>query len=184
MNFVTKRGTADYHGTPVCLSALTGLNATPFLNNRDNVPKPEYRFSTIGGNLGGPIPRLPRVNGDGKKLFFFYSVDDTRLKNPQLLRRYTMPTALERAGDFSQTRTTNGALVVVRDPLTGLPFPDNKIPADRADPRGLALMNMLPMPNAQGAGYNYVIRKTASSSRAGSTCCALDYRPTSRTACR
>lgn len=180
VNFVTKRGTADYHGTLYTYQRFTGLNATPFLNNRDNVPKPEYRFSTIGGNLGGPIPRVPRVNGDGKKLFFFYSVDDTRLKNPQVLRRYTMPTALERAGDYSQTRTTNGALVVVRDPLTGLPFPDNKIPADRADPRGLALMNLLPMPNAQGAGFNYVYQEDSIKHPRRQHLLRLDYRPTSR----
>ena len=59
-------------------------------------------------------------------MFFFYSVDDTRLKNPQTARRFTMPTALERAGDFSQTRTSSGALIVVRDPLTGQHFPGQR----------------------------------------------------------
>ena len=67
-----------------------------------------------------------------------------------------MPTALERAGDFSQTRTSSGALIVVRDPLTGQPFPGNVIPANRADARGLAMLNLLPLPNTTGVGYNFV----------------------------
>ena len=43
------------------------------------------------------------INPDGNKLFFFYVIDDTQLKNVQTLKFYQMPTALERAGDFSQS---------------------------------------------------------------------------------
>jgi hypothetical protein len=178
INFVTKRGSANYRGTAYTYQRFTALNATPFFNNLDNLPKPEYRFSTLGGNFGGPVPRLPTINGDGKKLFFFYSVDDTRLKNPQPLNRYTMPTALERQGDFSQSRTTTGALIVVRDPLTGLPFPGNRIPADRADPRGQALLNLLPMPNADGVGYNYVFQEPSIPHPRRQHLLRVDYRPT------
>jgi hypothetical protein len=180
VNFVTKRGGTQYHGTAYTYQRFTGLNATPYFNHKDNIPKPEYRYSTIGGNLGGPIPRIPMVNGNGQKLFFFYSLDDTRLKDPQTLRRFTMPTALERAGDFSQTRTTSGALIVVRDPLTGQPFPGNKIPADRADPRGLAMMNLLPLPNATGVGYNYVNQEESIPHPRRQHLLRLDYRPSSK----
>jgi hypothetical protein len=98
-------------------------NATPYFNAKAGIPKPLYRYSTQGATLGGPIPKIPKVNADGNKLFFFYSLDDTQLKDPQILRRWTVPTALERAGDFSQTKTTAGALIVVRDPVTQQPFP-------------------------------------------------------------
>jgi hypothetical protein len=178
VNFITKRGGSNYRGTAYTYQRFTGLNATPYFNHADHIPKPEYRYSTVGGNLGGPIPRIPKLNGDGQKLFFFYSLDDTRLKNPQTARRFTVPTALERAGDFSQTRTSSGALIVVRDPLTGQPFPGNVIPADRADPRGLAMLNLLPLPNTTGVGYNFVDQEASIPAPRRQHLLRLDYRPT------
>jgi Carboxypeptidase regulatory-like domain len=178
VNFITKRGTSDYHGTAYTYQRDKSLNATNFFNNKDGVPKPEYRFSTIGGNLGGPVPKVPKVNGDGKKLFFFYSIDDTQLKDPNIVRRYMMPTAAERAGDFSQTRTTSGALISIRDPSTGQTFADNKIPAGRASAQGLALMNLLPMPNATGSGYNYVYQEPSIPHPRRQHLGRIDYRPT------
>jgi hypothetical protein len=112
----------------------------PYFNNKSGLPKPFYRYSTLGDARSSTA--LPKINESGNKLFFFYSIDDTRLKDVQPLRQYTMPTALERAGDFSQTRTPSGALVVVTDPLTGQPFPGNRFPANRIDPRGVALLNV------------------------------------------
>jgi hypothetical protein len=179
VNFITKRGGSEYRGTAYTYQRFTGLNATPYFNHADNLPKPEYRYSTVGGNLGGPVPRLPMVNANGEKLFFFYSVDDTRLKNPQIARRYTMPTALERAGDFSQTRTSSGALITVRDPLTGQPFPGNVIPAGRADPRGVAMLNLLPLPNTTGVGYNFVDQEASIPHPRRQHLVRLDYRPSS-----
>ena len=152
INFITKRGGAQYRGTAYTYQRFTELNATNFFNNLNNIPKPDYRYSTIGGNIGGPVPKT-------KNLFFFYSIDDTQLKDANILRRYTMPTALERAGDFSQTRQTNGTLITVRDPQTNAPFPGNIIPANRANAASLALLNRLPLPNASGSGFNYLTQE-------------------------
>ena len=182
VNIVTKHGGADYHGTGYWYKRDEALNATNFFNNRDNVPKPAYRYSTLGGNLGGPVPRIPKINANGKKLFFFYSLDDTQLKDVNILRRYTMPTALERAGDFSQTRTTSGALIVVRDPLTGQPFPGNVIPAMRMDPRSMALINLLPMPNTSGSGFNYLTQEPSIDHPRRQHLTRIDYRPTDQDA--
>ena len=171
VNIVTKHGGNEYHGTGYWYKRHDALNATNFFNNRDGVAKPEYRYSTLGGNLGGPVPKV-------KKLFFFYSLDDTQLKDPNILRRYTMPTALERAGDFSQTRTASGALIVVRDPLTGQPFPGNIIPASRMDPRSMALINMLPLPNTSASGYNYLTQEPSIDHPRRQHLLRMDYRPT------
>jgi hypothetical protein len=173
INFITKRGGAQYRGTTYTYQRFTELNATNFFNNRDGIPKPEYRYSTIGGNLGGPVPKTRNV-------FFFYSVDDTQLKDPNILRRFTMPTALERAGDFSQSRTTNGALIPIRDPLTGAPFADNKIPANRANPQSLALLNLLPLPNTTGSGFNYIVQEPSIPHPRRQHLTRLDYRPTDK----
>ena len=109
------------------------FNAQNFFNNRTGAPKPRYRYDDMSATIGGPVPvRIPILNRDKKSFNFFYSVEDMRLKDVNQLRMYTMPTALERNGDFSQTRTggtATGALVTVKDPLTGNPFPGNVIPA-------------------------------------------------------
>jgi hypothetical protein len=58
-----------------------------------------------------------------------------------------MPTALERAGNFSQTTTTTGKLIPIRDPSTGSQYPGNIIPANRISPAGWAMMNLFPLPS-------------------------------------
>ena len=73
----------------------------------------------------------------------------------------TVPTALERAGNFSQSFNQSGQLNIVKDPTTGAPFPNNIIPANRLDPNGLAMLKFFPLPNfnnlaVSGEAYNYV----------------------------
>jgi len=55
---------------------------------------------------------------------------------------FRSPTANEHNGIFT---------TAVRDPLTGQPFPNNTIPADRIDPVARQLMDLFPLPNAAGA---------------------------------
>ena len=59
-----------------------------------------------------------------------------------------MPTALERAGNFSQTDTTTGKLIPIKDPTNGAPYPGNIMPASQISPAGWAMMNLFPLPNA------------------------------------
>jgi hypothetical protein len=179
VNIITKHGGAEYHGSGYWYRRHEALNATNFFNNRAGIPKPRYRYSNLGGTLGGPIPKIPKVHG-GNKLFFFYSVDDTQLADVNPLRRYTVPTALERSGDFSQSRTPAGALIVVRDPVTQQPFADNRVPASRMDPIGSAFLNMLPMPNVNGVGYNYEAQEPSIDHPRRQHLTRVDYRPTDK----
>ena len=71
------------------------------------------------------------------------------------LRRFRVPTLLERQGDFSPSTDNNGAPVVIRDFSTGQPFPGNRIPQDRLYPIGLNVLKLWPEPNVQGLNYNY-----------------------------
>ena len=64
-------------------SPLTGVTTT--------VPKPRYRYSTLGATVGGPV-WLPKEKLKDK-LFFFYSFEDSQTLNPQALRQVTVPTA-------------------------------------------------------------------------------------------
>src|SRR5262245_13966562 len=162
INIVTTSGSREYHGGGYWYKRHEMFNANRFFNNAEGrnadgsekLPRPFQRFSTLGFTLGGPvwIPKAPKKVKE--KLFFFYSFEDSRTTSPQDLRRVTVPTERERQGDFSQTGT------VIRDPRTGQPFLDNAIPDDRINKNGQALLNVFPLPNANGGVFNYVFQES------------------------
>ncbi len=148
MNVMIKSGTNEFHGTGYYYIRNEAFNANEFFNNKTGVPRPRYKYHNLGGTIGGPfIIPWTNFNKSHNRLFWFFSYDYLKNKNVTNANHYTMPTALERAGDFSQTTTTTGALIPIKDPLSGAQFPDNKIPASRLDPTGLAMMNLFPLPN-------------------------------------
>ena len=148
MNVMVKSGGRDFHGSGYYFIRNDAFNANEFFNNKTDIPRPRYKYHNLGGTIGGPfiIPGT-KFNKSHSRLFWFFSYDYLRTKNVTGANRYTMPTALERAGDFSQTTTTTGVLIPIRDPLSGAPFPGNKIPANRIDRTGAAMMNLFPFPN-------------------------------------
>ncbi|HEY8551152.1 MAG TPA: TonB-dependent receptor [Vicinamibacterales bacterium] len=146
INVITKSGTSQFRGGGFYQKRDDALNANEWQNNRLGRPKPPYKFDYTGYHIGGPIT-FPNFNTDRSKLFFFWNQEFLPRTNPGNLERRRVPTALERQGDFSQSFGTNGQLLIVRDPLTGQPFPGNRIPADRIDPNGQALLNLFPLPN-------------------------------------
>ncbi|HMY72804.1 MAG TPA: hypothetical protein PLQ88_13370, partial [Blastocatellia bacterium] len=167
INVVIKNGTRDFHGGGFYFKRHEQFNANEFFNNLRNQAKPRYRFNYWGGNIGGPV-LIPGTNfNKGRdKLFFFWSQEYLPRLYPTRQGTITYPTALERAGDFSQSLDTNGRLIPVRDPSktgactltdTTACFPGNKIPANRIDPNGQKLLSIFPQPNINPAtvGYNY-----------------------------
>ena len=175
---VSKSGSSDYRGSAYWYGKRDAWNASPWENNRTGVAKPTLHIDTPGFNLGGPVT-IPGVyhQGSDKKLFFFYSFEAPQVQKPGPLRLYRMPTALERQGNFSQTLDNNGALIFVKDPASSLAcspttggpgcFPGNIVPGNRLDPNGLALLEMLPLPNAigQSPNYNFTRQETADNPR-------------------
>jgi Carboxypeptidase regulatory-like domain/TonB-dependent Receptor Plug Domain len=187
VQIVSKSGTSNYHGNLYYYGRNEALNATDFFVNRANAKKPRYRFNTYGANLGGPVPKLD------KKLFFFYSLEAPLVSRPGQLRNWTMPTAAEMSGDFSQTLDSQGRLINIKDPLregacnavTGGPgcFPGNIIPAARINSNGRALLNMLPRANnfdrtfTQGQ-FNYSTQENAENPKMNNVV-RVDWRPSS-----
>jgi len=159
LTFSIKSGTPQFHGSAYYYWRHESLNANEFFNNKLAVNgvainKPRYRYQNPGGTIGGPliIPGT-RFNKDRTKLFFFYSYDRLRNKN-NIENTFTMPSARERAGDFSQTVTTQNIQVPIFDPTTQQVFPGNIIPANRINPAGLAMLNLFPLPHEQGLGLD------------------------------
>jgi hypothetical protein len=164
INLVTKSGKRDFFGTAYYYNRNEAFNANDFFSNRQGNQRGRYRFNTVGGNIGGPIYIPGKFNRDRQKLFFFFAQEYLPNQTPNGPRNYTVPTALERAGDFSQTFDKSGKLIPIIDPLTKTQFPGNKIPQDRIDPNMQKLLNIFPLPNvvggktAAGSGFNYQIQ--------------------------
>ena len=166
---VSKSGGRDFHGNAYYYGRNEALNANDFFNNRNKVKRPEYRYNTFGFSVGGPLFIPGRFNRDRKRLFAFYNLEELQDRVPGGLTQYTMPSALERNGDFSQTYDTSGKVIPVNDPynLVGgkaQQFPGNAIPASRLDKNGLALLKILPLPNfvnpsITSYNYNYQIQE-------------------------
>ena len=172
INVITKSGTRDFHGTGYLFHRHEGLNANSWLNNQqpqangEARPRPLYRYNYAGFNAGGPV-LIPGtgLNRNRDKLFFFIGMEWQNQLAANTVRNVTVPTALQRSGDFSQTRDGSGRPVFIRDPLasgacgqlTGGPgcFPGNIIPANRISPDGQKILNWYPTPNAADNQFNY-----------------------------
>jgi hypothetical protein len=147
----TKSGTNQIRGSGWYNARRTEWTANEYFRKKQNLGKPLYHVNIPGYSIGGPI-LIPKVVPRGKAFFFVSQeyTDDLRASTPS---RVNYPTALERQGDFSQTYfgtasgPGQGTLQVITDPLTGQPFPGNRIPADRINALGQKLLNLLPMPN-------------------------------------
>ena len=174
IQIISKSGSSRYAGNLYYYGRHEKLNANSYFNNRAGRDKPRYRFNTYGANLGGPVPGV-------EKLFFFYSLEAPITERPGALLNWTMPTERERRGDFSQTFDTAGRLIVIRDPLTGQPFPGNVIPSGRINPNGQALLNILPMPTLfdrsfTGGNFNHQTQAIADNPRRNQVV-RMDWRP-------
>jgi hypothetical protein len=179
INVVTKGGTPEFHGLGYYYARNEAFNANDYFNNLAGAPRGRYRFNIIGGNFGGPIYIPGHFNKTKTKLFFFFAQEYDPTTEPQSPRYYTVPTARERAGDFTQSvGASNGSLYAaskIVDPFNrnasgvAQPFPNGMVPGDRIDKNMQKLLNIFPMPNApnvlnggafnpSGAWYNYTIQ--------------------------
>jgi hypothetical protein len=177
INTITRSGSKDFRGSAAFYKRDDAWNENEYLRKQqcgqgDRLAcQPSlYRFDNVAWTLGGPV-LLPgtQFNRQRNRLFFFWSQELLARTDPGTLNLRRMPTALERAGDFSQTVDTAGKLIFIRDPLqqgatcsvgAGGPgcFPGNIIPPDRIDSTGRAFLNLFPLPNTidpSGANYAY-----------------------------
>jgi hypothetical protein len=146
ISFTVKSGGQNFHGSAFWFLRNESMYANSFFRNRTGTPRPIDRISNFGYTFGGPI-HAKNFNKNKDKLFFFWSQEFVRRQSYPGTNYITTPTALERAGDFSQTFDVNGALIPVKDPATGLAFPGNIVPKSRFSTLGLAILNFFPLPN-------------------------------------
>ena len=144
-----KSGTNDFHGTAYYFGRNPKLNAVT--NSVTHTPN-QVRNHIWGGSLGNPIKK--------NKLFAFTAYEAWRSKEPNVTIR-TMPTDLERTGDYSESRNALGGVRTIYDPWSTVfnattgsvvrtAFPNNRIPASRMDPTALRFMRDIWKPNLPG----------------------------------
>ncbi len=119
VDVVTKSGTNQYHGAAFEFFRDESLNAKRWAPPGTAAAKDPLDRNQYGAALGGRIAR--------DKTFFFTSFSGLRQTETYYRNTAVVPTALERAGDFSQSS------IKPNDPSTGLPFAGNVIPAARFD---------------------------------------------------
>src|SRR5437660_5199973 len=166
INIVSRGGGKDYRGSVYYFVRNESLNANNFFNNKAGLVRPLYRHKIPGFNIGGPLP-LPRFGEGGPSLmrnraFFFVSMEKPHTITPTDPVTVTVPTALERIGDFSKSINSSGAVPVVLDPVTGAQFSGNIIPTPRINKSGQALLSFFPLPNSPTASNpgRYIFQKS------------------------
>src|SRR5216683_3623773 len=138
INLITKGGSNQFHGAGFEFLRRDKLNANYLQLNRGGQPRPQLKYDNYGFNLSGPIKK--------NRAFFFWS-EEWRSDQRGFALQGKVPTAAERVGDFSGALTD----ALPHDPFTKLPFPGNKIPANKLSPAGLAILQIFPLPNTSGS---------------------------------
>jgi hypothetical protein len=154
ITIITRGGGKQFHGSGAWYHRHESYSANNWLNNQRGLARAPYRYNLPNYTLSGPV-WIPGMKAKLRnKLFFFWSQEFQMQRQDYGVRTVTVPTAAERRGDFSNSRNTNGALRIVRDPLTERSangnkqqFAGNIIPASRMDPLGSRILNLFPMPN-------------------------------------
>ncbi len=152
-----RRRNQAIHGQASFTLTNSALNAEPFSINGLEIPQAAYAQSRFSLIVGGPL-LIPKLAHDPKTQFFV-TYFGTRARNPRLFTQ-TVPTALQRTGDFSQSAQSLGTSatsvpVSIFDPTTGSLFPNNAIPTSRLSPAALRLLQFYPLPNQTGLSNNY-----------------------------
>ena len=180
LNTAFKSGTNRYHGTLFEFARNSSLDANDYFSNLNGKPLPAFQRNQFGGVLNGPILH--------NKLFFLISAELLR-SSQAITTTATVPTLLQRQGDFSQTRTATDAQVTIYNPFTTRAnpsgsgyvrdaFANNYIPAALRSKVGQNTMNYYPVPNLPGDPFtqmNNFFATSTEDNRIDSWDVRLDY---------
>jgi hypothetical protein len=152
INAMIKSGTNEFHGAGFWFVRNSAFNARdPFATSI-----PQFGYNLFGVSAGAPVI-IPKLYNGRNRTFWFWNYEGSREGVPRAFVS-SVPTELQRAGNFSQTRLTQGP-VTVYDPSTTRqvgatwqrdPFPGNVVPQSAWDPVARNLLGLYPLPNDPG----------------------------------
>ena len=190
INAVTKSGTNQFRGSLYDVERKSKWNANSKTNILNGDAKTFRDERDWGFALGGPVGRPGGTN----KLFFYFNLEYQPRTVGNNVNRYRVPTALERQGDFSQSRDQNGALYnFIKDPNlsgtcsstnTAACFADGgvlgRIPKSQLYASGMNILNWWPVPNIDqptGQAYNYEVTYPKTNLLGYQPIIRVDYQP-------
>ncbi len=152
VNVVYKSGSNNFHGSGYEFLRDSSLDSQNYFQKLRGEELGDFSRHQFGGSAGGPL----QIG----KMFYMVSFEGLREK-AFASSTLTVPTALERQGDFSQTFAANGQLVRIFNPFSTRanpggsgfirdPFADNRIPREMMDPVALNIIKYYPAPNQPG----------------------------------
>ena len=138
INLITRSGSNHWHGSAYDYLRNRALDARNFFDGAD---KPKFIRNQFGAGAGGPVIH--------DRTFFFLNFDGLRERRG-LSRLASVPTAEERAGNFSKLAKP------VIDPFTRHPFSGNMIPQNRISTVAQKILGLYPLPDRPGFAGNYL----------------------------
>lgn len=163
VTLVTKSGTNEFHGSVFEFLRNSAMDANNFFSNRTGAKLASFKQNQFGASFGGPI-LIPKLYNGKNRTFFFFNYEGQR-KRQASLAQHTVPTDLQKQGDFSQTFNSAGQLVTIYDPFSTRPdparpgsfirdaFAGNRIPTNRLNPVALNLQKYYPGANTAGRPF-------------------------------
>jgi len=155
------------HGSLYYTVGDSALNASPYELTGEPPQKPSYLQNSFGGSVGGPL-NIPHIYNGGTKTFYFMNYNGKRGENP-FDQFSTVPTQLEREGNFSQTTYSTGPQagqpVQIFNPVTNAPFPCNPTcnTISQINSAAQGLLQYIPLPNLPGNFQNFHFVTSANS---------------------
>ena len=187
VNMVIKSGGNQFHGVLYEFLRNSQFDANDFFSNSAGRTLSSFKRNQYGFTAGGPIMK--------DKAFFFFNYEALRQRARDQLTG-TVPTALERRGDFSQSRQLVGSTcspLQIFDPSTTRanpaggflrdPFPNNVIPTNRLDKVGANVATYFPNPTSAGAactGINNFLSNKSNPTDTNEIDMKFDWAPSSR----
>lgn len=160
INVSTRAGTNALHGSMFEFLRNSKLDANEFFNKRAGRATPPFRMNQFGFAVGGPVS-LPKLYSGKDRTFFFADYQGTKwVRGDTFLT--SVPTDLQRRGDYTQTFNQRGQRIIAYDPNSSRAnpavagafirdaFPGNVLPAARIDPIGRKLVEYYPQANTAG----------------------------------
>ena len=164
INMVSKSGTNQLHGVGYEFHRNAALNANSFFSNRNGQSLPDFKRNVFGGTVGGPV-YLPKIYNGKNRTFFFTLFEADRQTNPTTTLN-SVPTPQQLAGDFSDTRRSNGQLFPIYNPfdtytatngsILRRPFAGNIVPASLHSKVAKNILAFYPKPTSEGSAFTRV----------------------------
>jgi outer membrane receptor protein involved in Fe transport len=157
-----KSGTNEPHGSAWEFVRNEKFDANNFFSNANRVPRQPFKQNQYGFTLGGPV-YLPKVYNGKNQTFFFFDYEATRRRTSASSSTLDIPPMDFRTGDFSsyapRIYDPNARKIGPSGTVISTPFPNNIIPQNQLNKSSLAIVGLLPPPNAGAPGAaarNYV----------------------------